>query len=148
MGIIVDHFVDPPCGGQRPVNLGQPCNYRCIHSLWLTELNQQSAPRSVLRMCVCVSRAPDEDDGGVFAGVQDSQEVCTTSFSTSPPSQVMTQPRCSILPVSLFNHVISSSASVLFISHFFLSLSPSSSLPFCEFACGASVCVHTEPLAL
>uniref|UniRef100_A0A3B3VBY8 Autophagy-related protein 13 n=1 Tax=Poecilia latipinna TaxID=48699 RepID=A0A3B3VBY8_9TELE len=34
------------------------------------------------------SRAPDEDDGGAFAGVQDSQEVCTTSFSTSPPSQV------------------------------------------------------------
>uniref|UniRef100_A0A665VMI6 Autophagy-related protein 13 n=1 Tax=Echeneis naucrates TaxID=173247 RepID=A0A665VMI6_ECHNA len=60
MGIIVDHFVDPPCGVQRPANVGHPCNYR----------------------------APDEDDGGLFAGVQDSQEVCTTSFSTSPPSQV------------------------------------------------------------
>lgn len=60
MGIIVDHFVDPPCGNQRTVNLGQPCNYR----------------------------APDEEDGGAFAGVQDSQEVCTTSFSTSPPSQL------------------------------------------------------------
>ncbi|KAM6958452.1 autophagy-related protein 13 isoform 2-T2 [Tautogolabrus adspersus] len=60
MGIIVDHFVDPPCSGQRPANMGQPCNYR----------------------------APDEDDGGPFAGVQDSQEVCTTSFSTSPPSQL------------------------------------------------------------
>uniref|UniRef100_A0A7N8X966 Autophagy-related protein 13 n=1 Tax=Mastacembelus armatus TaxID=205130 RepID=A0A7N8X966_9TELE len=59
MGIIVDHFVDPPCNSQRPANMGQPCNYR----------------------------APDEEDGGPFAGVQDSQEVCTTSFSTSPPSQ-------------------------------------------------------------
>uniref|UniRef100_A0A665VMG0 Autophagy-related protein 13 n=1 Tax=Echeneis naucrates TaxID=173247 RepID=A0A665VMG0_ECHNA len=62
MGIIVDHFVDPPCGVQRPANVGHPCNYR----------------------------APDEDDGGLFAGVQDSQEVCTTSFSTSPPSQLYT----------------------------------------------------------
>uniref|UniRef100_A0A673AUH8 Autophagy-related protein 13 n=1 Tax=Sphaeramia orbicularis TaxID=375764 RepID=A0A673AUH8_9TELE len=60
MGIIVDHFVDPPCSSQRPANMGQPCNYR----------------------------PPDEEDGGPFAGVQDSQEVCTTSFSTSPPSQV------------------------------------------------------------
>uniref|UniRef100_A0A7N6BSZ1 Autophagy-related protein 13 n=1 Tax=Anabas testudineus TaxID=64144 RepID=A0A7N6BSZ1_ANATE len=34
------------------------------------------------------NRAPDEEDGGPFAGAQDSQEVCTTSFSTSPPSQV------------------------------------------------------------
>uniref|UniRef100_A0A7N8YKB6 Autophagy-related protein 13 n=1 Tax=Mastacembelus armatus TaxID=205130 RepID=A0A7N8YKB6_9TELE len=61
MGIIVDHFVDPPCNSQRPANMGQPCNYR----------------------------APDEEDGGPFAGVQDSQEVCTTSFSTSPPSQAL-----------------------------------------------------------
>uniref|UniRef100_A0A8P4GFQ0 Autophagy-related protein 13 n=1 Tax=Dicentrarchus labrax TaxID=13489 RepID=A0A8P4GFQ0_DICLA len=61
MGIIVDHFVDPPCSSQRPANMGQPCNYR----------------------------APDEEDGGPFAGVQDSQEVCTTSFSTSPPSQML-----------------------------------------------------------
>ncbi|XP_057673439.1 autophagy-related protein 13 isoform X2 [Corythoichthys intestinalis] len=60
MGIIVDHFVDPPCGSQRPATMGQPCNYR----------------------------APDDDDGEAFAGVQDSQEVCTTSFSTSPPSQL------------------------------------------------------------
>uniref|UniRef100_A0A3Q2R4C4 Autophagy-related protein 13 n=1 Tax=Fundulus heteroclitus TaxID=8078 RepID=A0A3Q2R4C4_FUNHE len=61
MGIIVDHFVDAGGGGsQRPVNMGQPCNYR----------------------------APDDEDGGAFAGVQDSQEVCTTSFSTSPPSQL------------------------------------------------------------
>uniref|UniRef100_A0AAX7VPV6 Autophagy-related protein 13 n=1 Tax=Astatotilapia calliptera TaxID=8154 RepID=A0AAX7VPV6_ASTCA len=35
------------------------------------------------------NRAPDEEDGGQFAGVQDSQEVCATSFSTSPPSQVL-----------------------------------------------------------
>uniref|UniRef100_A0A3B3DBZ7 Autophagy-related protein 13 n=1 Tax=Oryzias melastigma TaxID=30732 RepID=A0A3B3DBZ7_ORYME len=35
------------------------------------------------------NRAPDEEDGGAFAGVQDSQEVCTTSFSTSPPSQLL-----------------------------------------------------------
>ncbi|XP_019959443.1 autophagy-related protein 13 isoform X3 [Paralichthys olivaceus] len=60
MGIIVDHFVDPPCSSQRPANMGQPCNYR----------------------------APDDEDGGPYAGVQDSQEVCTTSFSTSPPSQL------------------------------------------------------------
>lgn len=59
MGIIVDHFVDPPCGSQRPATMGHPCNYR----------------------------APDEEDGG-YPGVQDSQEVCTTSFSTSPPSQL------------------------------------------------------------
>ncbi|KAM8871647.1 autophagy-related protein 13 isoform 3-T4 [Synchiropus picturatus] len=64
MGIIVDHFVDPP-GAQRPVNMGQPCNYR----------------------------APDDDDG-LLAGVQDSQEVCTTSFSTSPPSQCV----CTLSP--------------------------------------------------
>ncbi|XP_068446963.1 autophagy-related protein 13 isoform X2 [Clinocottus analis] len=60
MGIIVDHFVDPPGGGQRPANMGHPCNYR----------------------------ATDEDDGGQYGGCQDSQEVCTTSFSTSPPSQL------------------------------------------------------------
>nr|XP_057906650.1 autophagy-related protein 13 isoform X2 [Doryrhamphus excisus] len=61
MGIIVDHFVDPPGANQRPANMGQPCNYR----------------------------APD-DDGGTFSGVQDSQEACTTFFSTSPPSQLYT----------------------------------------------------------
>ncbi|XP_077575821.1 autophagy-related protein 13 isoform X2 [Stigmatopora nigra] len=60
MGIIVDHFVDPPGGSQRTAAMGQPCNYR----------------------------APDDDDGETFAGVQDSQEACTTSFSTSPPSQL------------------------------------------------------------
>ncbi|XP_008298747.1 autophagy-related protein 13 isoform X2 [Stegastes partitus] len=72
MGIIVDHFVDPPCSSQRPANMGQPCNYR----------------------------APDEEDGGTFAGVQDSQEVCTTSFSTSPPSQLYTS-RLSYQPPAL-----------------------------------------------
>uniref|UniRef100_A0A3Q2Q2S7 Autophagy-related protein 13 n=1 Tax=Fundulus heteroclitus TaxID=8078 RepID=A0A3Q2Q2S7_FUNHE len=76
MGIIVDHFVDAGGGGsQRPVNMGQPCNYR----------------------------APDDEDGGAFAGVQDSQEVCTTSFSTSPPSQVTTAPSLSLArPPCLF----------------------------------------------
>ncbi|XP_039997808.1 autophagy-related protein 13 isoform X2 [Xiphias gladius] len=71
MGIIVDHFVDPPCSSQRAANMGQPCNYR----------------------------APDEEDGP-FAGVQDSQEVCTTSFSTSPPSQLYTS-RLSYQPPAL-----------------------------------------------
>ncbi|XP_037100924.1 autophagy-related protein 13 isoform X5 [Syngnathus acus] len=66
MGIIVDHFVDPPCGSQRPANMGQPCNYRYP-----------------------VHKATDDDNGEAFAGVQDSQEVCTTSFSTSPPSQLL-----------------------------------------------------------
>uniref|UniRef100_A0A8B9GVH8 Autophagy-related protein 13 n=1 Tax=Astyanax mexicanus TaxID=7994 RepID=A0A8B9GVH8_ASTMX len=35
----------------------------------------------------CNYRAPGEEEGGAYAGVEDSQEVCTTSFSTSPPSQ-------------------------------------------------------------
>ncbi|KAK7893320.1 hypothetical protein WMY93_022472 [Mugilogobius chulae] len=65
MGIIVDHFVEGSCG-QRPVTMGQPCNYR----------------------------PPDDDDSGPFPGVQDSQEVCTTSFSTSPPSQCV----CTLSP--------------------------------------------------
>ncbi|CAB1339624.1 unnamed protein product [Coregonus sp. 'balchen'] len=34
----------------------------------------------------CNYRAPGEDEGA-YTGVEDSQEVCTTSFSTSPPSQ-------------------------------------------------------------
>ncbi|MED6266803.1 autophagy protein 13, partial [Characodon lateralis] len=66
MGIIVDHFVDAPCVNQRLINMGQPCNYRAL----------------------------DEEDGGAFASVQDSQEVCTTSFSTSPPSQCV----CTLSP--------------------------------------------------
>ncbi|XP_037316014.2 autophagy-related protein 13 isoform X4 [Pungitius pungitius] len=60
MGIIVDHFVDPPGSGPLTANMGHPCNYRAL----------------------------DDEDGGPYAGVQDSQEVCTTSFSTSPPSQL------------------------------------------------------------
>ncbi|XP_010880480.2 autophagy-related protein 13 isoform X5 [Esox lucius] len=35
----------------------------------------------------CNYRAPAEEEGG-YTGVEDSQEVCTTSFSTSPPSQM------------------------------------------------------------
>ncbi|CAL8290863.1 unnamed protein product [Lota lota] len=58
MGIIVDHFLDQPYGNQHP-NVGQPCNYR----------------------------APSLEDGPI-TGIEDSQEICTTSFSTSPPSQV------------------------------------------------------------
>uniref|UniRef100_A0AAR2LPH6 Autophagy-related protein 13 n=1 Tax=Pygocentrus nattereri TaxID=42514 RepID=A0AAR2LPH6_PYGNA len=38
----------------------------------------------------CNYRAPVEEEGGAYAGVEDSQEVCTTSFSTSPPSQLCT----------------------------------------------------------
>ncbi|XP_028256569.1 autophagy-related protein 13 isoform X2 [Parambassis ranga] len=71
MGIVVDHFVDPPYS-HRPANMGQPCNYR----------------------------ATEEEDGGAFGGVQDSQEVCTTSFSTSPPSQLYTS-RLSYQPPGL-----------------------------------------------
>uniref|UniRef100_A0A8C5G6U4 Autophagy-related protein 13 n=1 Tax=Gouania willdenowi TaxID=441366 RepID=A0A8C5G6U4_GOUWI len=79
-GIIVDHFVDPPFNSQRPPTMGHPCNYR----------------------------APDDEEGGPFPGVQDSQEVCTTSFSTSPPSQVSERPLApppllllSFIPVTL-----------------------------------------------
>ncbi|XP_071401206.1 autophagy-related protein 13 isoform X1 [Centroberyx affinis] len=71
MGIIVDHFLDPPYGSQLPANMGQPCNYR----------------------------PPGEEDGA-FAGVEDSQEVCTTSFSTSPPSQLYAS-RLSYQPTAL-----------------------------------------------
>ncbi|XP_066509354.1 autophagy-related protein 13 [Hoplias malabaricus] len=38
----------------------------------------------------CNYRAPGEEEGTALAGVEDSQEVCTTSFSTSPPSQLCT----------------------------------------------------------
>ncbi|KAM9328615.1 LOW QUALITY PROTEIN: autophagy-related protein 13 [Pholidichthys leucotaenia] len=63
MGIIVDHFVDPPGSSQRPTKFELLPNTQGV-------------------------RAPDDEDGGQFPGVQDSQEVCTTSFSTSPPSQL------------------------------------------------------------
>ncbi|CAL8302170.1 unnamed protein product [Gadus morhua 'NCC'] len=58
MGIIVDHFLDQPYGNQQPT-MGHPCNYR----------------------------APSLEDGPT-TGIDDSQEICTTSFSTSPPSQM------------------------------------------------------------
>ncbi|ELW48849.1 Autophagy-related protein 13 [Tupaia chinensis] len=35
------------------------------------------------------TRTAGEDTGGTYPSVEDSQEVCTTSFSTSPPSQLM-----------------------------------------------------------
>uniref|UniRef100_A0A671L4X1 Autophagy-related protein 13 n=1 Tax=Sinocyclocheilus anshuiensis TaxID=1608454 RepID=A0A671L4X1_9TELE len=44
---------------------------------------------NMAHMHPCSYRAPGEDEGGTYAGIEDSQEVCTTSFSTSPPSQVM-----------------------------------------------------------
>lgn len=37
----------------------------------------------------CNYRAAGEDAGVTYPSVEDSQEVCTTSFSTSPPSQLM-----------------------------------------------------------
>lgn len=37
----------------------------------------------------CSYRATGEDPGAAYPSVEDSQEVCTTSFSTSPPSQLM-----------------------------------------------------------
>ncbi|XP_004585412.2 autophagy-related protein 13 isoform X5 [Ochotona princeps] len=37
----------------------------------------------------CNYRAAAEDPGVAYPSVEDSQEVCTTSFSTSPPSQLM-----------------------------------------------------------
>ncbi|XP_059831471.1 autophagy-related protein 13 isoform X1 [Hypanus sabinus] len=36
----------------------------------------------------CNYRTANEEDTGTFPSVEDSQEVCTTSFSTSPPSQL------------------------------------------------------------
>uniref|UniRef100_A0A672R306 Autophagy-related protein 13 n=1 Tax=Sinocyclocheilus grahami TaxID=75366 RepID=A0A672R306_SINGR len=44
---------------------------------------------NMAHMHPCSYRTPGEDEGGTYAGIEDSQEVCTTSFSTSPPSQVM-----------------------------------------------------------
>ncbi|XP_036399430.1 autophagy-related protein 13-like isoform X4 [Megalops cyprinoides] len=37
----------------------------------------------------CNYRTAGEDEGVAYVGVEDSQEVCTTSFSTSPPSQMV-----------------------------------------------------------
>ncbi|XP_065541740.1 autophagy-related protein 13 isoform X3 [Lathamus discolor] len=36
-----------------------------------------------------MSNRAGEDNGAVYPSVEDSQEVCTTSFSTSPPSQLI-----------------------------------------------------------
>ncbi|XP_006865123.1 PREDICTED: autophagy-related protein 13 [Chrysochloris asiatica] len=57
MGIIIDHFVDRPYSSSSSPM--HPCNYR----------------------------TSGEDTGVTYPSVEDSQEVCTTSFSTSPPSQ-------------------------------------------------------------
>lgn len=43
---------------------------------------------STSHMHPCNYRAPEEP-GAVFPSVEDSQDVCATSFSTSPPSQMM-----------------------------------------------------------
>uniref|UniRef100_A0A8C3XJK7 Autophagy related 13 n=1 Tax=Chelydra serpentina TaxID=8475 RepID=A0A8C3XJK7_CHESE len=37
----------------------------------------------------CNYRTTGEDNGAAYPSVEDSQEVCTTSFSTSPPSQLI-----------------------------------------------------------
>uniref|UniRef100_A0A671RSR4 Autophagy-related protein 13 n=1 Tax=Sinocyclocheilus anshuiensis TaxID=1608454 RepID=A0A671RSR4_9TELE len=44
---------------------------------------------NMAHMHPCSYRTPGEDEGGTYAGIEDSQEVCTTSFSTSPPSQMV-----------------------------------------------------------
>ncbi|XP_078076565.1 autophagy-related protein 13 isoform X11 [Mustelus asterias] len=44
-------------------------------------------------------RATGEDDAGTFPSVEDSQEVCTTSFSTSPPSQMIVPSKEGGIPV-------------------------------------------------
>lgn len=97
----------------------------------------------------CVFRAPDDDDGGPYAGVQDSQEVCTTSFSTSPPSQVRGH---SLLPLPLYSPF----SYLLFISLPLFSLCPFSVLSsfyrvylcVCRSGRRLSVCVHAESFAL
>ncbi|XP_048401371.1 autophagy-related protein 13 isoform X7 [Stegostoma tigrinum] len=45
------------------------------------------------------SRTTGEDDGGNFPAVEDSQEICTTSFSTSPPSQMLIPSKEGGIPV-------------------------------------------------
>ncbi|XP_078076563.1 autophagy-related protein 13 isoform X9 [Mustelus asterias] len=47
----------------------------------------------------CNYRATGEDDAGTFPSVEDSQEVCTTSFSTSPPSQMIVPSKEGGIPV-------------------------------------------------
>ncbi|XP_058544808.1 autophagy-related protein 13 isoform X5 [Neofelis nebulosa] len=48
----------------------------------------------------CNYRTSGEDTGGTYPSVEDSQEVCTTSFSTSPPSQLSSS-RLSYQPAAL-----------------------------------------------
>ncbi|XP_004585411.2 autophagy-related protein 13 isoform X3 [Ochotona princeps] len=48
----------------------------------------------------CNYRAAAEDPGVAYPSVEDSQEVCTTSFSTSPPSQLSSS-RLSYQPAAL-----------------------------------------------
>lgn len=90
-------------------------------------------------VCVCASRAPDEEDGGPFVGVQDSQEVCTTSFSTSPPSQVWGRPHLLFFTVSL--------SCLLFTSIPYFSFHFFSSLFVCFLSCFPSISVCVCPCA-
>ncbi|XP_010610761.1 autophagy-related protein 13 isoform X3 [Fukomys damarensis] len=48
----------------------------------------------------CIYRTAGEDAGGAYPSVEDSQEVCTTSFSTSPPSQLMVPGKEGGVPVA------------------------------------------------
>ncbi|XP_063496992.1 autophagy-related protein 13 isoform X5 [Symphalangus syndactylus] len=48
----------------------------------------------------CSYRTAGEDTGVIYPSVEDSQEVCTTSFSTSPPSQLSSS-RLSYQPAAL-----------------------------------------------
>ncbi|XP_072473724.1 autophagy-related protein 13 isoform X4 [Notamacropus eugenii] len=48
----------------------------------------------------CNYRTAGDDAGGAYPSVEDSQEVCTTSFSTSPPSQLASS-RVSYQPAAL-----------------------------------------------
>ncbi|XP_012580896.1 PREDICTED: autophagy-related protein 13 isoform X3 [Condylura cristata] len=48
----------------------------------------------------CNYRTAGEDTGVTYPSVEDSQEVCTTSFSTSPPSQLMVPGKESGVPLA------------------------------------------------
>ncbi|XP_062326595.1 autophagy-related protein 13 isoform X2 [Osmerus eperlanus] len=77
------------------------CAYRTNLAFMSTRQFERSAPimgiiidhfverpfSNMGHMHPCNYRAPGDEEGGAYAGVEDSQEVCTTSFSTSPPSQ-------------------------------------------------------------
>ena len=75
-------------------------------------------------VCVCVFRALDDEDGG-YVGVQDSQEVCTTSFSTSPPSQVTQLTPLILVNISFFTLwlLLSIFTTAFYFTFSFLSLS-------------------------